>query len=206
MNSFVGHSFYKFLILVVFVGNLFAQGYEWWQALRKRYLGLRSLSGSFVETIEPSEGSGQEPMVFKGSFVFQLPGSFRLEVIEPVKQVIVGNDSVVWFYFPNERRAVLQTRGQPVPLLAFLAPLMDSAVTVVDEGDVVIAVYSDGRSYLNELRLELDKKRERIKAFSFVDEWGNRCRFLLLNQQWNPVVSKKQFMFVPPKGTGVEYQ
>ncbi len=204
MNRFLIRTFLLVLLFSGLFDLYFAQGDDGWQALRRRYLGLKSLAGSFVETVELPE-AGQEPIVFKGNFVFKLPDKFRVEVTEPVRQLIVGNDSVVWFYFPDEQRAVLQTGSKPVPLLAFLAPVLDSGVTVIDEGGGVIAVVADKSGYLNDLRLELEENRTKIRAFSFVDEWGNRYRFLLLNQRWNPVVPEGRFVFVPPKGTTVDY-
>ncbi len=190
------------LLAMVVVG--FAQEKERWAALRSRYLGLKSLAGSFTETVESE--SGAEPIVFKGRFVFQLPHRFRLEVSEPTRQVIVGNDSVVWFYFPDEQRAVLQTQRQPVPLLGFIEPLLDTSAEVFEEREGVLVVRGGRGGFFEELKLELDKTGRRIEAFSFVDEWGNYRRFVLSNQRWNPSVSPKSFRFVPPKGTTIEYQ
>jgi len=179
---------------------------EKWQNLRQRYLNLKSLAGSFTETIEPADDTGQDPIVFKGRFVFQLPHCFRLEVEQPVSQVIIGNDSVVWFYFPDEKRAVLQTNRQPVPLLSFIQPLLDSTTKIIEEGAGILAFADNTAGFLNELRLELDKTNTRIIAFSFVDEMGNHCRFQLENQRWNPQVPAKTFRFIPPARVTVEYQ
>ena len=192
-----------FLLLTVTTG--FARASGNWQRLHSRYLGLKSLAGSFIETIEPASGIGQEPTVFKGRFVFELPHRFRLDVTEPMKQVIVGNDSVVWFYFPDEKRAVLVTSRQPVPLLAFLEPVLDTNATVIEEEGVIL-VRTEPGSFLSDLRLELDQTGTRIDAFSFIDEWGNHCRFVLFAQRWNPRLSARTFRFVPPAGTAIEYQ
>ncbi len=176
-----------------------------WQALRNRYLGLKSLAGSFTETIRPAENIGQEPLIFKGSFLFQLPHNFRLEVQEPVRQTIVGNDSVVWFYFPDEQRAVRQQRNQPVPLLAFVEPLLDTSSRITEEGTGIILIENDN-SFLSPLRLELDPNGTTVTGLSFTDEMGNQCQFLLTRQRWNPPVSRKSFRFTPPKGVTVEFQ
>ncbi len=179
-----------------------------WSGLRARYLGLKSLTGSFVQTVEPSDGS--DPMVFKGRFYFALPNRFRLEVREPVQQVIVGSDSLVVFYLPEEKRAVFQQRSQPVPMLAFVQPLLDTTSVVTeeqtDDGRVVLVFADSEWTMFRELRIEPDRTGTRVDAFSFVDEWGNRCRFVLAEQRWNVSIPAKMFKFVPPAGTVVEYQ
>lgn len=176
-----------------------------WQSLRNRYLRLKSLAGSFTETIKPAENPESEPLIFKGSFLFQLPHNFRLEVREPVRQTIVGNDSVVWYYFPDEQRAVRQQRNQPVPLLAFFEPLLDTSSRITDEGTGTILI-ENNNSFLSPLRLELDPSGTTITGLSFTDEMGNQCRFVLTRQRWNPPVSRKSFWFIPPKGVTVEFQ
>ncbi|MGC8797914.1 MAG: LolA family protein [candidate division WOR-3 bacterium] len=191
-------------LILVLIGS--AQPADKWQELRRRYLSLKSLSGAFTQTVQPTNDTGQEPTVFRGRFIFQFPYRFRLEVNEPVRQIIIGNDSVVWFYFPDEQRAVLQTRRQPVPLLSFIAPLLDSTATIIEEGAGVITFATGPEALLTDLRLELNKTGTQVNAFSFTDELGNRCRFQLANQRWNPPIPAKTFRFVPPAGVTVEYQ
>lgn len=179
------------------------------EILRRRYLSLKSLSGNFIETVESAEGD-ERPMVFEGKFAFQLPNRFRLEVTKPSRQLIVSSDSVILFYFPEEKRAVVQTRAQPFPLLAFLEPLFDTTAKIEEEtagGEKpVILIQTRQESFFTDMRLELDKTKTRVDAFSFTDNWGNRYHFVLTSQRWNPNLSPKLFKFVPPSGTDIEYQ
>ncbi|NPV14673.1 outer membrane lipoprotein carrier protein LolA [candidate division WOR-3 bacterium] len=178
-----------------------------WIKLRQRYLGLKSLSGGFTETLV-SEMS-EETTFFAGSFYFQMPNRFRLEVTKPMRQVIVGNDSIVWFYLPAEKRAVMQKRREPFPLLAFITPLLDTTGTITEEnlpdGTKVLLIQDDDGSIFRDMRLELDQSGLRVDGFSFYDDWGNWCRFVLKGQKWNPVLAPKLFQFVPPAGTTIEY-
>ncbi|MCX7732930.1 MAG: outer-membrane lipoprotein carrier protein LolA [candidate division WOR-3 bacterium] len=200
-------AFFRQTVLLIILAAALGLGSpaDRWQTLRNRYLGLKSLAGSFTETIKPAENTGQEPLIFKGSFLFQLPHNFRLEVQEPVRQTIVGNDSVVWFYFPDEQRAVRQQRNQPVPLLAFVEPLLDTSSRITEEGTGIILIENDN-SFLSPLRLELDPTGTTVTGLTFTDELGNQCRFLLNRQRWNPPVSRKNFRFTPPRGVTVEFQ
>ncbi|MGQ9677801.1 MAG: LolA family protein [bacterium] len=200
--------FFNLLCLIVVTIPAFSQVGSSWVDLRQKYLGLKSLSGSFTETVV--SGVDGETTLFVGKFFFQMPSRFRLEVTEPMRQLIVGNDSVVWFYFPDEKRAVLQKRRDPFPLLAFVEPLLDTASSINEEklpdGRKVLLVQSDEGSVFRDMRLELDGSGLRVNAFSFLDDWGNSCRFVLKNQRWNQPLAPKLFKFVPPTGTQIEYQ
>ncbi len=179
-----------------------------WQALRGRYLGLQSLSGSFHETIcSEAEGTCTS---FEGSFAVRLPGHYRMEVTSPQSQLIVGSDSVLWFHFPDENRAVSQPGTSDIPMLAFLGPVLDTTTTAVrDTNHTGTEVYrvitpEEEMSSLFDLELELDQADTRIAAFSFNDAWGNHYHFRLTGQQWNPKLPDTIFEFTPPEGTEVE--
>jgi outer membrane lipoprotein carrier protein len=179
-----------------------------WQNLRRQYLALRTLSGTFEQTIcSEAEGTCQS---FQGTFAFRLPGEFRLEVSEPVRQVVVGTDSGVWFYFPTEGRAVFQSGGGSVPLLSFLAPVTDTAAVVRFGTDAVgaptVEITTTGMETLSNLVLELNRERTRITGFSFDDDFGNHHHFRLGRQRWNPRLGAGTFRFSPPAGVLVEYQ
>ncbi|MEO0073093.1 MAG: outer-membrane lipoprotein carrier protein LolA, partial [candidate division WOR-3 bacterium] len=62
---------------------------EVWQRLRRQYLSLRTLSGTFEQTVcSEVDGACRS---FTGNFAFRLPAEFRLEVTDPVRQVIIGS-------------------------------------------------------------------------------------------------------------------
>ncbi len=179
-----------------------------WQELRDRYVGLSSLSGTFHETIcSESEGTC---MSYYGEFAVRLPGSYRMEVNSPHAQLIVSNDSALWFYFPEENRAVSQPGGQDLPVLAFLGPVLDSAATAVPDtnhlGDDILRVVTPDEEMASmfDLTLQLSESNTRIDGFGFDDAWGNSYHFTLTDQRWNPELPDDAFRFVPPPGTEVE--
>ncbi len=178
-----------------------------WAALRARYLSLRTLSGTFEQTTcSDLDGTCQR---FTGSFRFRLPGRFRLEVESPQRQVIVSDSTTLWIYLPDEKRAIRQPAYGPSPVLAFLDPVLDpnteARVTRDSTGPRLVQVLTpDSLSALSDLVLELDAAGTRITAFSFSDGWGNKTRFALSNQQWNPRLADRLFTFTPPKGTTIE--
>ncbi len=199
----------SFAILLTVIAGYTAELSTLGEGLRRQYLGLKSIAGSFTERIVMKEDD-REPLFFEGRFSAILPHRFRLEVIRPVRQIIVGNDSVLWFYFPDEKRAILQTQGQSFPFLAFLEPLLDTTAKIIEEppedGKPVISIQPNEDAFFAEMKLTLDKTKKRIDGFSFLDNSGNRYQFILKNQRFNPPLSPKEFRFVPPPGTSIEYQ
>ncbi|MEO0068999.1 MAG: outer-membrane lipoprotein carrier protein LolA [candidate division WOR-3 bacterium] len=197
------------LLSLIFFSGLLTVGIasDQWQSLRNRYLHLKTLSGSFTETLK-SESEGV--VNFEGRFFFQFPDRFRLEVTKPNQQIIVGSDSIIWFYFPGEKRAIRQSRSQPFPLLAFIEPLLDTTAKVTEENTTeekpVILIQSGEGVFFTTMRLELDRNKTKVEAFSFSDDLGNQYHFTLKEQRWNPRLSPKTFNFVPPPGTSIEYQ
>lgn len=195
------------ITLVLSLAALAAAAAPEWTALRARYLSLKTLSGKFDETI--SDESGGPAQRFTGSFRISLPGRYRLEVDSPQKQLIVCDSTTLWIYLPAEGRALRQPAVGPSPVLAFLDPVLDpnteAEILAGPSGRRLVRILTpDSLSALGDLTLELDATAERIAAFSFADGWGNRTRFVLKNQQWNPRLAARLFTFTPPRGTTVE--
>ncbi len=71
---------------------------------------------------------------------------------------------------------------------------------------MVLTFVSGAGALFEDMKIELDRSGTRVAAVSFVDDWGNRCRFVLSEQRWNVALPAKLFKFVPPAGTTVEYQ
>ena len=178
-----------------------------WPNLRARYLGLKTLSGTFTENI-CSELQGTCTQ-FEGTFAIDVPAKYRLEVTEGVKQLFVSDSTHLWIYLADEKRAMKQPAGGFAPVLAFLGPVLDSTATGEVSKDssgtyVVKVTMGDEMSAMNDLVLELNETATRITGFSFTDGWGNKVHFGLYDQQWNPKLSPALFKFTPPKGVTVE--
>ena len=178
-----------------------------WAGLRSHYLGLTTLSGTFTETI-CAEGEGT-CRSFEGRFDIRLPDHYRLEVTEPEQQLIIGTDSLLWFHFPTENRAVRHEGAQSVPLMVFIEPVTDTATVVVlttnEYGATVVEVESEEEmAAFYDLKLELSDAGTRVDAFEFNDPLGNHYHFRLRGQIWNEPISDETFRFSPPAGTEVE--
>jgi outer membrane lipoprotein carrier protein len=197
------------LALVVLVGLAGAASDSLWQNLRARYLGLKTLSGTFTENICSDEKGTCTS--FEGKFAISLPAQYRLEVTKSVKQLFVSDSANLWIYLPDAKRIIKRPGGGFAPILAFLGPVLDSTAT----GDVskdstgiyVVKVSMDEEmSALHDLALELDETGTRIDGFSFNDGTGNEMHFRFSDQKWNPRLSPELFKFTVPEGMTVEEQ
>jgi outer membrane lipoprotein carrier protein len=178
-----------------------------WPNLRARYLGLKTLSGTFTENLcSEQQGTCEE---FDGTFAISLPARYRLEVTEGMKQLFVSDSTSLWIYLADQKRAMKQPAGGFSPVLAFLGPVLDSTATGEVSKDstgiyVVKVAMGDGMSAVNDLVLELNETGTRINGFSFNDGMGNKTHFSFYDQKWNAELSPKLFKFTPPKGVTVE--
>ena len=178
-----------------------------WQNLRARYLGLKTLSGTFTENLcSEQDGTCTE---FDGTFAISLPARYRLEVTEGTKQLFVSDSTNLWIYLADQKRAMKQPAGGFAPVLAFLGPVLDSTATAEVSKDstgiyVVKVSMGDEMSAMNDLLLELNETGTRINGFSFNNGMGNKVHFSFYDQQWNPKLSPALFKFTPPKGVTIE--
>jgi outer membrane lipoprotein carrier protein len=178
-----------------------------WSTLRARYLGLKTLSGTFSESVcSEQQGTCTE---FEGTFAISIPARYRLEVTEGMKQVFVSDSTNLWIYLADQKRAMKQPAGGFAPVLAFLGPVLDSTATGEVSKDstgiyIVKVSMGDELSALNDLVLELNETGTRIDGFSFNDGMGQKIHFGFYNQDWNPELPPGLFKFTPPKGVTVE--
>ena len=196
------------LLLLILAAAALASNDSLWQRLRQRYVSLKTLSGTFEERIcSEAAGTCQD---FSGRFSIRVPSRYRLEVTDPVRQVIVSDSSTLWIYLPAEKRAMKQPAGGLAPVMAFLGPVLDSTATADVHRDssglwvADVAMGDDEMAAMSDLQLELDAAATRIKAFSFTDPWGSKYHFALQDQNWNPRLNDKIFRFAAPKGVTVE--
>ena len=195
------------LLLVFLVCLAQAASDSIWPDLRARYVGLKTLSGTFTETIcSDQQGTCTQ---FEGTFAIAVPARYRLEVTEGKKQLFVSDSTSLWIYLADEKRAVKQPAGGFAPVLAFLGPVLDSTATGEVSKDstgiyVVKVTMGDEMSALNDLLLELNEAGTRIDGFSFTDGLGNKVHFRFYDQKWNEKLAAGTFKFTVPKGVAVE--
>ena len=178
-----------------------------WKNLRARYLGLKTLAGTFTENICIEEqGTCTE---YEGKFAFSLPARYRLEVTEGLKQLFVSDSVNLWVYLRDAKRIIKRPGGGFAPVMAFLEPVLDSTTNVEvgkdSSGIYVVKVYpNDDMSAMQDLVLELNEAGTQINGFSFKDGMGQKIHFSFYNQTWNPKLRPELFRFTPIKGITIE--
>lgn len=194
------------LLLGVCIGLAAAADHPIWLNLRARYLGLRTLSGLFTESIFPV-GDGA-PTVFEGAFAISVPTRYRLEVTGSSRQFLISDGTTEWMYVPGLKMAVERPAGGFAQVLAFLEPILHPGADVGVSKDstgiyVATVLMVDKMPAMNDLVLELNEAGTQINSFFFTDSAGRRIRFDFYSQQWNTELSPKLFEFTPPKGTSI---
>ena len=177
-----------------------------WKNLRAQYLGLKTLSGTFRETIcAENQTTCQE---FDGAFAISVPSRYRIEVTEGMKQLFVSDGTTLWIYIPKLGQVIKRPAGSFAPITAFLDPVLDSTADVEVAKDstgiyVVNVLMGDEMSAMNDLVLELNETGTQINGFSFKDGTGQKIHFSLYDQMWNTELAPSLFKFTPPKGVKV---
>jgi outer membrane lipoprotein carrier protein len=184
-----------------------ASDHPTWKNLRARYLGLKTLSGTFRETIcAANETTCRE---YDGTFAISVPSRYRIEVTEGMKQLFVSDSATLWIYLPSLKKVVKRPGGGFAPVMAFLEPVLDTTAEVEVTRDstgiyVINVLTGDEMSAMNDLVLELNETGTIINGFSFEDGMGQKIHFSFYDQQWNTKLSPSLFKFTPPKGVPIE--
>jgi outer membrane lipoprotein carrier protein len=179
-----------------------------WVNLRSTYLKMKALSGTFAENIcSQNQGTCTE---FEARFAIALPGRYRIEVTDKMKQLFVSDGTTLWIYLPSMKQVVKRSGEGFAPVMAFLEPVLDSTTEVNihkdSTGIYVAEVRTDDMSAVQDLVLELNETGSQINGFSFTDGMGQKIHFSFYDQSWNPELKPSMFTFTPPKGVTVDDQ
>ena len=99
-----------------------------WQSLRTTYLGLKTLSGTFRETMcAANQTSCTE---FDGAFAISVPNRYRIEVTGKFRQLFVSDGTTLWVYLPVQKQVIKRSAGGFAPILAFLQPILDTTANI----------------------------------------------------------------------------
>ncbi len=180
-----------------------------WQNLRSTYLRLKTLSGTFKETV--CAANQKSCTEFEGAFAIAVPDHYRIEVTGKFRQLFVSDGTTLWIYLPIHKQVIKRSAEGFAPILAFLQPILDSTQHVDISKDsagitVVRALVEDDMSAMKDVELELSEDNTFITGFSFTDAAGSRLHFSLDNQQWNTKLDTTMFQYAPPKGVTVDDQ
>lgn len=176
------------------------------RSVLKRYRAVQTLSGSFEQTT-CSEQLGY-CSTLSGRFYFSKPCGYRFEVFRPEKQLVVGDSSSTWFYWPDSN---LARRTGPIANPFFQLFLEDSEEIFVPEslaGEAGFTLLTltpvDSLASFHHLRLLIDPRNHSICEIVITDIQGNKLHYRLSAIRYNHHLPSHLFRFTPPKGTVIE--
>ena len=177
--------------------------------LRKQLDAMNSLQGDFVQTTYDKKGVEQESS--SGNFMLMRPGKFYWKTLEPMQQLLVSNNKMIWLYDPdletvNERAFTDDLRETPALLLsAEIGQLRKNFTVTRDEKDTSAEKYTLTPKVTDGMfqHLILVFKANQLTEFANQDGLGQLTRCVLSNVQRNKTLPEEKFFFQVPEGVEV---
>ena len=177
--------------------------------LRKQLDAMNTLQGDFVQTTYDKNGIEQESS--SGNFMLMRPGKFYWKTLEPMQQLLVSNNKMIWLYDPdletvNERAFTDDLRETPALLLSSdIAQLRKSFTVTRDEKEKTAEKYTLTPKVTDGMfqHLTLVFKANQLTEFAIQDSLGQLTRCVLSNVQRNQTLPEEKFFFRPPEGVEI---
>ena len=178
--------------------------------LQARYDATKDFTADFTQTVEAVTLG--KPLQSTGQVYFKRPGRMRWEFLEPEKQTIVADGTLLWVYQP-EHHQVLKTpfraafqSATPISFLLGVGQLKnDFDATLLSSGpDVVRLKLVPKREHeIGVLVLDVDPQTYDILAAEVTDPLGNVTRLSFSNLRRDVGLDDSPFTFTIPPGTDV---
>lgn len=147
--------------------------------------------------------------VYEGEIYFLKPNYFKM-VIEKPPQILVGDSSSLWVYFPLEKRAIRQFL-KDIPYAVnpdiFLMDYQNQYETTLSaEGSGVYEITltpKEADGIFHHAVITIDAQTFLIKAVAVIDPSGTENKFHFEATKLNPALDRKIFKFNPPRGTEI---
>ncbi|UXI70026.1 outer membrane lipoprotein chaperone LolA [Tahibacter amnicola] len=170
--------------------------------------GLRSLSGSFQQTVfDANDKPGKET---RGTLALEAPRQFRWDVSKPYAQHIIADGMHVWIYDPDLEQVTVRNQGieeshSPLTVLTDLSQL-DREYVATEAGERDGAQWLRLKSKAKEADFEyaeLGFTTAGLTRMVFKDTLGNRTEIQFSDWKRNAPVTPGTFTFKPPAGVDV---
>ena len=178
--------------------------------LQARYDATKDFTADFTQTVEAATLG--KPLQSTGQVFFKRPGRMRWEFLEPEKQTIVADGTLLWVYQP-EHHQVLKTpfraafqSATPISFLLGVGQLKnDFDATLLASGpDLVrLKLVPKREREIGVLVLDVGPRTYDILAAEVTDPLGNVTRLSFSNLRRDVGLDDSPFTFTVPPGTDV---
>ena len=174
--------------------------------LQQRTTAVKTLKANFKQSVKQDNRTTKS----RGRFELKRPSKFRWQVTSPQPQLIVSDGKKLWIFDKDLDQVTIrkvnnQHKGTPA---LFLSGYDDEVAKLYD-----ISYEKKASTEIFHLKprtkegtyqfIELTYKNQRISGLRLQDELGQELRLAFSNQRINPIISRKRFEFVAPKGVDV---
>lgn len=170
-----------------------------------RYQKVNTVTGAFEQSICSEEQGTCED--FAGKFSLARPDKFRFDIREPFKQVLVGDSTDLWVYFPESSMA-RHAPGMPNPFFQILLNsstdmFRAESLTTADDTTRLTLLPADSLASFQRITLLLSDDHS-ITKIDMDDGLGNDTKYSLSDVKYNARIAGSAFKFTPPEGTRIE--
>ena len=111
-----------FIVLIGMIQPLYGESDEF-NRIIEGYLSVKTIKASITQYIYPGDGSAE---VYSGNYFAASGGFIRIDYIRPERQIIVVNDTGLYWYYPGRKLLFLaQKKERPngsIPVLMDMIP------------------------------------------------------------------------------------
>ena len=169
---------------------------------------LHTFEGGFIQSVFSSNNKTKQNS--KGLIVVKSPDNFYLEYNEPYKLIYVADGKKLWSYDEDLEQVVVKEQGDllintPAMLLGNPKDLTESyriEETGLIDGWLWFELTPKNENN-NFESVSLAFESHELKAMEMRDNFGQVTRLEFNNIKKNPVLSKNQFKFIPPKDVDI---
>ena len=177
--------------------------------LRKNLDAMNTLQGNFTQVIKDEKGEIQEES--SGEFMLMRPGKFYWKTIDPMPQLLVSNNKMIWLYDPdletvNQREFSDDLRETPALLLSedvekLRKNFSISSRQVADGVEQFTLTPKVTEGLFQQLVLVF--KQGQLSEFVIQDTLGQVTSCVLSNVKRNQTLPEEKFFFIPPAGVEI---
>ncbi len=178
--------------------------------LLQRLDAMNTLEGKFAQTTRDAKGEVLEQEQSSGDFMMKRPGMFYWKTLEPMPQLLVSNNKMIWLYDPdlgtvNQRAFSDDLRETPALLLSASIDQLRKNFSVTRSDKNGAEQYSLTPKVTEGLfqQLTLVFKGADLSEFVIQDSLGQVTSVVLSDVKRNQPVAEEKFFFIPPQGVEI---
>lgn len=180
------------------------------QALTDLLGQISVMRASFIQTVYDNRGKAVQQSY--GKMALSRPGKFRWEVLRPMPQIIIANNTRLWIYDPDLQQVTIRSLKEaagdtPALLLSHPGAVLDHDYVVrsIQKKSSPLQWYSLTPKNPDNMfeSVEMGFQNTQIKEMRLTDHIGHTTRIEFQRIEVNPSLPSSLFSFIPPKNVDV---